>query len=467
MSLGLVGRKVGMTRVFTDDGAAVPVTVLDVANNRVTQIKTPETDGYAAVQVTYGKRRARRVNKAQAGHLAKAGVEAGELLREFPVAAEELAKLKVGETISVETFAVGQLVDVSGTTKGRGFTGVIERHHFSSNRASHGNSRFAQHAGIDFDGAGPGPGLSRQAHGRPARQRPAHRADAEGRPRGRRARPAAGQGRGSRRRRRPHHRPALGQDPGQEGNLSMDLKLINDSGKPAATLAASDALFARDYNEALVHQVVTAFQANARRGTRAQKSRGEVNKSHKKPWQQKGTGRARAGQANSPLWRGGGKIFPSSPDENFSHKVNRKMYRAGIASILSQLVREGRLAVVEELALDAPKTKLFAQKIKAFGLSGTVLVVTDKVDDNVLPVFAQPARRARARGERGRSGQPGPVRERAADPGRGDAVRGDAGMNAQKTAPKVAPPKGNEERLMTILLAPVDLGKGHADRRPP
>src|SRR5204862_1460548 len=156
------------------------------------------------------------------------------------------------------------------------------------------------------------------------------------------------------------------------------------TGKPAATLSASDALFAREYNEALVHQVVTAFQANARSGNRAQKSRGEVNKSHKKPWQQKGTGRARAGQANSPLWRGGGKIFPSSPDENFSQKVNRKMYRAGIASILSQLVREGRLSVVDEIALDSPKTKLFAQKIKSLGLSGTVLVVTDAFDDNVF-----------------------------------------------------------------------------------
>jgi large subunit ribosomal protein L4 len=164
----------------------------------------------------------------------------------------------------------------------------------------------------------------------------------------------------------------------------MDLKLINDSGKPAATLAASDALFGREYNEALVHQVVTAFQANARSGNRAQKSRGEVNKSHKKPWQQKGTGRARAGQANSPLWRGGGKIFPSSPDENFSQKVNRKMYRAGIASILSQLVREGRLSVVDQLSLDAPKTKVFARKIKALGLSGTVLLVTDKVDENMF-----------------------------------------------------------------------------------
>ena len=163
----------------------------------------------------------------------------------------------------------------------------------------------------------------------------------------------------------------------------MDLKLINDGGA-AATVAGSDALFGRDYNEALIHQVVTAYQANARQGTRAQKARGDVNKSHKKPWRQKGTGRARAGQANSPLWRGGGKIFPSSPDENFAHKVNRKMYRAGMASILSQLVREDRLAVVDGIAVDAPKTKLFTQKIRGLGLKGSVLVVTDKLDDNVF-----------------------------------------------------------------------------------
>jgi large subunit ribosomal protein L3 len=141
MSLGLVGRKVGMTRVFTDDGAAIPVTVLDVANNRVTQIKTPETDGYAAVQVTYGKRRASRVTKPQAGHLAKAGVEAGVVLKEFQITADELAKFKPGDVVGVDTFAVGQLVDVTGTSKGKGFSGSIKRHHFSSNRASHGNSR--------------------------------------------------------------------------------------------------------------------------------------------------------------------------------------------------------------------------------------------------------------------------------------------------------------------------------------
>jgi large subunit ribosomal protein L4 len=163
----------------------------------------------------------------------------------------------------------------------------------------------------------------------------------------------------------------------------MDLQLINDKGEATASVAASDAIFGRDYNEALVHQLVTAYLANARRGTRAQRARGEVNKSTAKPWRQKGTGRARAGMASSPLWRGGGKIFPSSPDENFSHKVNRKVYRAGIATILSQLAREGRLKVVESFAVDAPKTKLLAAKVKELGLD-RVLVVTDNVDENLL-----------------------------------------------------------------------------------
>jgi large subunit ribosomal protein L4 len=161
----------------------------------------------------------------------------------------------------------------------------------------------------------------------------------------------------------------------------MELKTINDKGA-TGTFDAPDALFARDFNEALVHQVVVAFQANARIGSRAQKDRGEVNHSTKKPWRQKGTGRARAGMTSSPLWRGGGKIFPNSPDENFSQKINRKMFRAGIAAILSQLVRENRLSVVEQFALDAPKTKLFAQKIKGFGLTGS-LVITDGVDENL------------------------------------------------------------------------------------
>ncbi len=140
MSLGLVGRKIGMTRLFTDDGDAVPVTVVDVSNNRVTQIKTPETDGYAAVQVTFGKRRASRVSKPAAGHFAKAAVEAGHILKEFRVEPDQLASLKIGGQVGVDIFKVGQFVDVTGTSIGKGFSGVIKRHHFSSNRASHGNS---------------------------------------------------------------------------------------------------------------------------------------------------------------------------------------------------------------------------------------------------------------------------------------------------------------------------------------
>jgi large subunit ribosomal protein L3 len=140
MKLGLVGRKVGMTRIFTDDGDTIPVTVVDVSNNRVSQIKTPETDGYAAVQVVFGKRRTSRVRKPAAGHFAKAAVEAGRVLREFPVAPEALAGMKVGATIAATIFEVGQYVDVTGVSQGKGFSGVIKRHNFSSNRASHGNS---------------------------------------------------------------------------------------------------------------------------------------------------------------------------------------------------------------------------------------------------------------------------------------------------------------------------------------
>jgi len=164
----------------------------------------------------------------------------------------------------------------------------------------------------------------------------------------------------------------------------MELKVINQNGQAGAPLQASDELFGREYNEALVHQVVIAYQANARSGNRAQKGRAEVQKSTRKPWRQKGTGRARAGMASSPLWRGGGKIFPSSPDENFSHKVNRKMFRAGMASILSYLARENRLIVVDGLAVDAPKTKLFADKIKGMGCGPeAVLVITDALDENL------------------------------------------------------------------------------------
>ncbi|MFO1197242.1 MAG: 50S ribosomal protein L4 [Burkholderiaceae bacterium] len=163
----------------------------------------------------------------------------------------------------------------------------------------------------------------------------------------------------------------------------MELNLLNEQGQPSAKVDAPDTIFGRDFNEPLVHQVVVAYQANARSGNRQQKDRSEVRHSTKKPWRQKGTGRARAGMTSSPLWRGGGRIFPNSPDENFTQKLNKKMFRAGLCSILSQLARDDRLAVIEGISLEAPKTKLLAQKIKAMGLD-SVLLITDSPDENLL-----------------------------------------------------------------------------------
>jgi large subunit ribosomal protein L4 len=162
----------------------------------------------------------------------------------------------------------------------------------------------------------------------------------------------------------------------------MQVDLLNDQGLSSSKVDVPDTVFGREYNESLIHQVVVAFQANARQGTRAQKDREQVRHSTKKPFKQKGTGRARAGMTSSPLWRGGGRIFPNMPDENFTQKINKKMYRAGMASIFSQLAREGRLAVVDSLAVDSPKTKVLADKFKAMNLS-SVLVIADVVDENL------------------------------------------------------------------------------------
>jgi large subunit ribosomal protein L4 len=164
----------------------------------------------------------------------------------------------------------------------------------------------------------------------------------------------------------------------------MELKVINENGKAGKSMSASDDLFGREYNEALVHQLVVAYQANARSSNSKQKGRSEINKTTHKPFAQKGTGRARAGRASSPLWRGGGKIFPNLPDQNYSHKINRKMYRAGLASIFSKLVSEGRLSVLDTLSVDAPKTKLLAAKINDMGLKDArVMIITDSIDENM------------------------------------------------------------------------------------
>ena len=163
----------------------------------------------------------------------------------------------------------------------------------------------------------------------------------------------------------------------------MELNVLNEQGQETAKVAASDAVFGREYNEALVHQLVVAYQANARQGTRAQLSREFVRHTTKKPWRQKGTGRARSGMSSSPVWRGGGRAFPNSPEENFSHKMNKKAYRAAMASIFSKLAADGRLVVVVSITAESPKTKAFAAKLKAMQMD-SVMIITESVDDNLF-----------------------------------------------------------------------------------
>ena len=312
MALGLVGRKVGMTRVFDEQGVSVPVTVLEITPNRVTQLKSEDTDGYTAVQVTFGQKKAKHTGKAEAGHFAKAGVEAGRGLVEFALSAEKLSELQVGGEISVSLFEVGQLVDITGTSKGKGFSGTIKRHNFDSQRTSHGNSRshrvpgsigMAQDPGRVF----PGQRMAGQYGNTKSTVQNLQvvRVDAE-----RNLLLVKGAVPG-----------AVNSDvivrPGVESGCVMELKVINAQGQVSGSLSVSDALFAREYNEALVHQLVTAYLANARSGNRAQLTRAEVKHSTKKPWRQKGTGRARSGMTSSPLWRSGGRAFPNKPDEKF------------------------------------------------------------------------------------------------------------------------------------------------------
>lgn len=163
----------------------------------------------------------------------------------------------------------------------------------------------------------------------------------------------------------------------------MELNVLNEQGQESAKLAASDTVFGREYNEALVYQLVVAYQANARQGTRAQLNRRDVHHTTKKPWRQKGTGRARSGMSSSPLWRGGGRTFPNTPDENFTQKINKKAYRAAMQTIFSKLAADGRLVVIDSISAETPKTKDFAAKLKALGAVEHVMVITAEVSDNL------------------------------------------------------------------------------------
>src|SRR5437870_4062610 len=317
MAIGLVGRKAGMTRVFTDAGETVPVTVIEVLPNRVTQVKAQDKDGYRAVQVTYGTRRPQLYSKAVAGHFARANVAPGRALVEFRLTAADKTDLTPGAEIKADLFKEGEIVDVTGTTIGKGFAGTMKRHNFAGGYASHGNS------------------LSHRAPG------------------------------------------SIGLRQTPRRSKGMKLKLGNGPG----ALQVSQAAFGHKFNEPLVHQVLTAYRAAGRAGTKAQKSRAEVSGGGRKPYAQKGTGQARAGSNRSPLWIGGGKTFAAKP-RDFTQKVNRKMYRGAIRSMLSELARTERLLVTDGIKLEAPKTKLLAQQLKAWELP-SVLIVVEASDEKL------------------------------------------------------------------------------------
>ena len=355
--IGLVGRKVGMTRIFNEDGVSVPVTVIEIEANRVTQVKTLENDGYTAVQVTTGSKKANRVTKPEAGHFVRAGVETGRGLWEFRTEGEEFT---LGQEINVDIFADVKKVDVTGTSKGKGFQGGVKRWNFRTQDATHGNS--LSHRVLGSIGQNQTPGRvfkGKKMAGHLGAERvtvqslEVVRVDAE--------------------------RKLLLVKGSVPGAINGD---VRDRVVGANALTVSETTFGREFNEALIHQVVVAYAAGARQGTRAQKTRAEVSGSGKKPWRQKGTGRARSGDIKSPIWRSGGTTFAAKPQDH-SQKVNKKMYRGAIKSILSELVRQDRLVVVEKFELDAPKTKVLVQKLKDLAVEDA-LIITASLDENLF-----------------------------------------------------------------------------------
>ena len=337
MAIGLIGRKVGMTRIFTEDGVSIPVTVIEATPNRVTQLRTDETDGYKALQVTAGEKKASRVNKAAAGHFAKAGVEAGRGLWEFRLRHNEGEGIEVGSEITVEVFTDTKIVDVAELLKVKVSKVLLSAGTLATNVCTHGNSLSHRAPGSIGQNQSPGKVFKgKKMAGQMGNKRVTMqsldvvRVDTEN-----------------------NFLLVKGTVPGAHGGdviikaccqsvtsgeLVMELVLKDAQ----SALEVSEATFGRDFNEALVHQVVVAFGAGARQGTRAQKTRSEVRGGGAKPWRQKGTGRARAGTIRSPIWRSGGVTFAAKPQDH-SQKVNKKMYRGAIQSILSELVRQERL----------------------------------------------------------------------------------------------------------------------------
>ena len=355
---GVLGTKLGMTQVFADDGKIVPVTVVAAGPCVVTAVRTPDADGYSAVQLGYGEVDPRRVNQPEAGHFARAGVTPRRYLVELRT--DDASDYTLGQEVTAETFAPGELVDVTARSKGKGFAGVMKRHGFQRPGRLARHPAQAPGARVHRRLRHPGPGVQGRADGRPDGRRAHDRSQPDPARRGRRPRAAADQGRGSRTVRRAGPGPQRRQDPGRKPvgePMTATVNVVSPAGSTDATVELPAEIFDAKVNLPLIHQVVVAQQAAARQGTHATKTRGDVRGGGRKPYRQKGTGRARQGSIRAPQFAGGGTVHGPVP-RSYEQRTPKKMKAAALRGALSDRAAHGRVHVVSSfIDGDAPRTK--------------------------------------------------------------------------------------------------------------
>ena len=367
-NIGLIGRKVGMTQVFQDDGTMVAVCVLAIEPNTVTRLRTTDRDGYTAVQL--GTEVVKKLTKPEAGQLKDLPKVA--TIREFRV--DNVDDYKVGQTLSIEDlFAAGDDVDVTGVSKGKGFAGHIKRHNFHRGPKTHGSDHHRE-PGLDRPGHDPGSRLPRPQDGRPHGRRAGDHQEGARRAHRSRPQPAARQG-------EPPRRARLA-DPREEGLTMPQTNLYDRTGKTVGSVELSDELFAAPINAAVLHQVVTAQLAGRRTGTADTKTRGEVRGGGKKPYRQKGTGRARQGSVSAPHYRGGGVVFGPHP-RSYEQRLPRKMKRLALRGALTAKFGDEQLKVIDTFGLEAIKTKALVGVLAALDADGRVLVVAPGRDEKL------------------------------------------------------------------------------------
>ena len=373
----IVGEKVGMTQVWDDQNRVVPVTVLQVAPCRVVHVKTPERDGYSALQVTFGQKKATKLTKPVAGQYAKSGVEPGVRLVELRL--EDVSGYEVGQELKVDVLADGDRIDVTAVSKGKGFAGVMKRHGFSGQKASHGTHRVHRKPGAVGSCATPARVFQGQSHGRPHGRRQGDHAEPHRRAGRRGTEPAAHQGRGSRSEGRPRRHPRRGQAGSEGRSVMTSVDVLDPSGQKQGSVDLDATWFGIEPNVQVMHQVVTAQLAARRSGTQSTKTRAEVRGGGAKPWKQKGTGRARQGSIRSPQWRGGGVALGPKP-RSYKQRTPKKMIRLALRSALSDRAAEGKVLVVDSWGWDVPRTKEALAALQALDIQGRVLVVLSTED---------------------------------------------------------------------------------------